>query len=63
MISWLVSPVDHNHEFPLLAVSVTDPPSQNVVGPPGVMVATGDGSTVTVAEAVPVHAPLFTVTE
>jgi hypothetical protein len=36
---------------PPLAVSVTLPPAQNVVGPEGVMVAVGSGSTVTVCDA------------
>lgn len=42
----LVSPVFHNHAFPLLAVSITDPPSQKVVEPPVVMIADGSAFTV-----------------
>ena len=44
----VVSPVDH--KFPVVAdeVKVTDPPAQNVVGPPAVIVGTGGfGFTVT----------------
>jgi hypothetical protein len=44
----VVSPVDQRYEEPADAVSVTDPPSQNVVAPEGVIVAVGRGLTVTV---------------
>jgi len=37
----------HSHELPALAVNVTLPPGQNVVGPPAVIVAKGNGFTVT----------------
>lgn len=43
----VVSPLLHNHELPALAVSVTDSLAQNVVGPPAVIVAVGNGFTVT----------------
>jgi hypothetical protein len=44
----VVSPVDQRYEAPADAVSVTDPPSQNVVAPEGVIVAAGRALTVTV---------------
>ena len=47
VIDCVVAPFDQAHEDPALAVSVTLPPSQNVVGPPAVMFATGFGLTVT----------------
>lgn len=60
----VVAPVDHSHDVPALAVSTTDPPWQNVVGPPGVTVAIGLGFTVTLIEADPVHPlALVTITE
>ncbi|MES2371857.1 MAG: hypothetical protein V4557_04705, partial [Bacteroidota bacterium] len=43
-----VSPVFHSHELPALAVRFTDPPAQNVVGPPAVIVADGNAFTVIV---------------
>ena len=46
-----VAPVDQRYELPALAVSVTLPPSQNVVGPPALIVATGGSLTVTVVGA------------
>ena len=66
VIDWVVSPVDH--KFPLEAeeVNTTDPPAQNVVGPPAVITGTeGIGLTVTVVGAdVDVQPkPLLTVTE
>lgn len=59
----VVAPVDQIHDTPLLAVSMTESPWQNVVGPSGVMVTTGAGVTVMVIEAVEVHNPLLMVTE
>ena len=50
-VAWLacvVAPLDHRSDAPLLAVSVTEPPAQNVVGPEAVIVADGNGLTVTV---------------
>ena len=41
MIDWVVSDVDQRYDAPALAVSTTAPPSQNVVGPPAVIVAGG----------------------
>ena len=48
MIDCVVAPVLHNQDAPADAVSVTDPPLQNVSGLPAVMVAAGNGLTVTV---------------
>jgi hypothetical protein len=42
VIACVVAPLFHKYELPLLAVSVTLPPSQNVVAPPAVMVGAGD---------------------
>ena len=47
VIDGVVAPVDQRYELPALAVSVTEPPGQNVVGPLAVMVAAGAGFTVT----------------
>ena len=43
----------------MLAVKTTDPPAQNVVGPPGVIVAVADGLTVTEAVVEAVHPAAF----
>ena len=43
----VVAPGLHTQDTPAEAVNVTEPPAQNVVGPLGVMVATGNGFTVT----------------
>jgi hypothetical protein len=60
----VVSVVDQ--VFPVGAddVNVTEPPAQNVVGPPGVMVGVAGGAvTVTVIPAlVELHVPFETVT-
>ncbi len=45
MIDCVVAPFDHEYADPSLAVSVTLPPEQNVVGPVAVIVATGCGFT------------------
>jgi hypothetical protein len=42
------APLDQRYDAPLLAVSVTEPPVQNVVGPEVVIVADGSALTVTV---------------
>ena len=47
VIDCVVAPVLHNHDVPADAVKVTDPPVQNVVGPPAVIVATGNAFIVT----------------
>ena len=41
LIDCVVAPLDHRYDAPLLAVSVTEPPAQKLVGPLGVMVAIG----------------------
>jgi hypothetical protein len=48
LIDCVVAPFDQRYATPLLAVSVTEPPVQNVVGPEAVIVADGNASTVTV---------------
>jgi hypothetical protein len=49
LIEAVVAPVDHKYEVPVEAVNVTDPPAQNVVGPPAVIVGVeGKAFTVTV---------------
>ena len=64
VIDCVVAPLLHDHDAPADAVSVTEPPLQNVSGPPAVMVAAGNGLTVTtVAADVAEHvAALVTVT-
>ena len=47
VIARVVAPFDQEYDAPLLAVSVTEPPAQNVVGPLGVMVALSGVLTVT----------------
>ena len=47
-IDWVVAPLLHRYDAPLLAVSVTLPPGQNVVDPDGVMVGVVAPETVTV---------------
>jgi hypothetical protein len=51
VIAAVVAPVDQRYETPPDAVSVTLPPAQNVVAPLGVIVAVGNGFTVTVRDA------------
>ena len=65
MIACVVAPLLHNQDAPADAPSVTEPPLQNVSGPSAVMVAAGNGLTVTtVATDVTEHpAALVTVTE
>ena len=63
MIDCVVAPLDQRYELPALAVSVTLPPVQKVVGPPAVIVAVGSGFTVTgVAADVALQPLLVTVT-
>ena len=61
----MVADVDHKYELAALAVNITFPPAQKVVGPPGVMVAAGNGFTVTDVgdEAAVQPFPSVTVTE
>ena len=65
MIACVVAPFDQRYVLPALAVSVTLPPAQNVVGPPAVIVAAGVGLTVTAVAADVALQPeaLVTVTE
>ena len=51
LIAAVVAPVDQRYDVPPLAVSVTFPPVQKVVGPFGVIVAVGSGFAVTVVLA------------
>jgi len=57
----VVAVVDHKYPVPPDAKRLTDPPWQNEVGPPGVMIAAGNGLTVTAWLAVLVH-PFVLVT-
>ena len=51
-IDWVVTPVDHKYELPVLEVKVTLPPAQKVVDPLAVIVGVaGAGFTVTVVPA------------
>ena len=60
-----MSNVDHTYELAELAVNTTVSPAQKVVGPLGVMVAVGNGFTVTdVGDEAAEHPfPFVTVTE
>ncbi len=62
MIACVVAPFDQRYEEPLLAVRVTEPPAQNVVGPPGVTVAVGFALTVTAVAALVALQPFAFVT-
>jgi len=64
VIACVVAPFDQRYDAPLDAVSVTLPPAQNVVGPPGVIVALGSALTVTLvgADAAPQPFAFVTVT-
>ena len=57
----MVAPVLHNHDAPADAVSNTDPPAQKVVGPTAVIVAAGNGFTVTTVAADVAEHPLLSV--
>ena len=65
VIDWVVAPVDQRYAAPELAVSVTLPPGQKVVGPDAVIVAGSGWTTVTLVGAdVALQPPAFvTVTE
>src|SRR6266850_6055029 len=41
VIDCVVAPFDQAYDAPLLAVSTTEPPAQNVVGPPAVIAGAG----------------------
>ena len=62
LIDCVVAPFDQAYDAPLLAVSVTEPPAQNVVGPPALIVALGSGLTVTLVGAEVALQPLALVT-
>ena len=62
MIDDVVAPFDQRYEAPALAVSVTEPPAQNVVGPEGVIVAEGSAFTVTAVAALVALQPAALVT-
>ena len=63
IIAEVVSVVDHKYPVPPDAEMVTEPPSQKVVGPSGVIRAAGRGLTVTTELSVSVQPdPLVTVT-
>ncbi len=49
MIDRVVAPVDQAYDEPAFAVSVTEPPAQNVVAPDAVIVAAGKAFAVTLA--------------
>ena len=51
VIDFVVAPVDHKYEEPVLAVNVTLPPGQKVVGPPAVIVAVPPAVIVTLVAA------------
>ena len=57
----VVAPVDQRYDVPPEAKRVTEPPSQNWVGPEGVIAATGSELTVTAWEASSLQ-PLASVT-
>jgi hypothetical protein len=58
----VVVPFFHIHEVPILAVSETLLPWQNVVAPPAAIVAVGNAVTVTVVAADVAVQPLILVT-
>jgi hypothetical protein len=62
LIDCVVAPVDQRYEEPALALSVTEPPAQNAVGPDGVIVAVGNALTVTVVAVLVLLQPFAFVT-
>ena len=62
VIDCVVAPFDHKYDEPAEAVSVTELPAQNVVGPEGVIVAIGLLFTVTAVDAEVAEQPLAFVT-
>ncbi len=60
-VAAVVLPFDHWYPVPPDPVRVTEPPAQKVVGPPGVITATGSALTVTEVLSVSVQ-PLALVT-
>jgi hypothetical protein len=64
MLCVVCPPGAQSHDEPALALNVTLPPVQNVVGPPGVIVAVGNVFTVTVVPVDVAEQPFaVTVTE
>ena len=61
VIACVVAPLDHRYDPPLLAVSVTLPPAQKLVGPLAAIVAVAAAPTVTVCDAL-AEQPLASVT-
>jgi hypothetical protein len=55
VIDCVCAPLDHKYVEPAFAVNVTDPPAQNVVAPPAVIVAVVPAFTFTVAVTEFVH--------
>ncbi len=62
MIDCVVAPFDQSHDEPADAVSVTEPPVQNVVGPDAVIVAAGLSLTITEVAALVALQPAALVT-
>src|ERR1043165_8246006 len=62
VIDCVVAPVDQAYELADEAVSVTEPPAQNVVAPFGEIVGVGSGLTVTVVAAEVAVQPFASVT-
>ena len=62
LIDEVVAPLDQRYDEPALAVSVTEPPAQNVVGPEAVIDAAGRAFTVTAVGADVALQPLALVT-
>ena len=62
VIDCVVAPFDQRYDAAALEVSVTLPPAQKVVAPPGVIVAVGTGLTVTGIAALVAEHPLAFVT-
>lgn len=61
---WVVAPLLHKYEEPVLAVKVTEPPEQMLVEPPAVMVAVElDVMVTATGKEVAEQDPLYTVTE
>jgi hypothetical protein len=61
MMDCVVAPFDQRYEEAEDAVSVTEPPAQNVVGPPAVMVGVGTAFTVTAMAAEVAEQPFASV--
>ena len=62
MIEGVVAPFDQRYEDPALAVNVTEPPAQKVVGPDALIVGAGSAFTVIVVGDEAALQPLALVT-